>query len=119
MRFFANENIFEPIVEWLKQEGHEVISVRNSEYSGASDDAIYAKAVKDNLVIITMDKDFSRIIRFPPKACGGIIVVKIYRVSVNKTVELFVKYFSALSEERIKNNLVIIMPNSVRIHKTP
>lgn len=119
MRIFANENVFEPMIEWLKQNGHEVISVRNTEYSGVTDDDIYAKAVKDKLVILTMDKDFSRIIRFPPKACGGIIVVKIYRVSVDKTTELFAKYFGALSEEKIRDNLVIIMPNGVRIHKEP
>jgi hypothetical protein len=62
-----------------------VISVRESSLSGAPDDEIYEKVVKDKLIMLMMDKDFSRIVRFPPQRCGGIIVVKLYRMTVDKT----------------------------------
>lgn len=82
MKFFANENLFEPIIGYLKGLGADVLSIRDSGLSGISDDEVYNLASREERVIITMDKDFSRIFRFPPDGCGGIIVVKIYKRTV-------------------------------------
>ncbi len=65
-----------------------------------------------------MDKDFSRIFRFPPESCGGIIVVKIYRRTVDETLNIFKKLFEEIKEEDIKNNLVIIAPEGIRTRRT-
>lgn len=115
MRIIADENIFEPIIKWLRVNGHEVISIRGVGLSGVSDDEIYKKAVKQKLVILTMDKDFSRMLRFPPQRCGGIIVVKIYRLPVNETTEFFSRYFEELDEGKIAGKLVIITQDGIRV----
>lgn len=115
MNIIANENVFEPIITFLRSEGHNVVSVRNSSLSGAPDDEIYEKAVKDKLVILTMDKDFSRITRFPPDQCNGIIVVKLYRMTVDKTTELFEKLFNSMDKEKVYGRLVIMTRDGVRI----
>lgn len=115
MNIIANENVFEPIIEYLKSNGHNVISVRKSYLSGASDEKIFDKAVQDKLVIITMDKDFARIVRFPPAKCGGIIVVKLYRLKVDEATELFKQHFNSLDKEKIAGRLSIMTKNGVRI----
>ena len=66
MKMFANENLFEPIIDYLEGLGHDVLSIRDSGLSGISDDEVYKRACNEKQVIITMDKDFSRIFRFPP-----------------------------------------------------
>ena len=58
MKIFANENLFEPIIDYLRSLGNEVLSIRDSSLSGISDDDVYEKACKEedmkrNLVIIT------------------------------------------------------------------
>lgn len=118
MKILADENVFEPIIEYLRAKGHEVISVRCPELSGSSDDELYQKAVSEGLVIVTMDKDFLRMYRFPPRACGGIIVAKIYRRSVDETTRIFKTYFEQMGEERIKGNLVIITPEGIRVRSS-
>lgn len=115
MNILANENVFDPIVEFLITQGHQVISVRKAGLSGVSDDEIYQKAVSENLVILTMDKDFANMLRFSPRQCGGIIVIKIYRYTVDETTSLFIRHFNTLSEDIIANRLVIISPDRVRI----
>ena len=65
-----------------------------------------------------MDKDFSRIFRFPPEKCGGIIVVKICRRTVEETLTLFKKHYMGISEKDINKNLVIITSDGVRIRRT-
>lgn len=106
------------MIEFLKSEGHNVINIRKTPLAGATDDKIYEKAVKDKRVIITMDKDFSRIVRFPPEKCGGIIVVKLYRMTVDETTEIFKRRFKSLDEEKVKGRLVTITREGIRI-RTP
>ena len=118
MKIFANENLFEPIIDYLRSRGNDVLSIRDSGLSGISDDEVYEKACKESLVIITMDKDFTRTFRFPPERCGGIVVAKIYRRTVDETLAIFRKHFQSINEEDIKGNLVIITQEGVRIRKS-
>ena len=117
MKVFANENLFEPIIDYLREIGNDVRSVREG-LSGISDDEVFELACKEKRVIITMDKDFSRIFRFPPEKCGGIIVVKIYKRTVEETLKILKKYYKGVSEQDINSNLVIITPDGVRIRRT-
>ena len=110
MKIFANENLFEPIIDYLRSLGTDVLSIRDCGLSGISDDEVYEKACKENMVIITMDKDFTRIFRFPPEKCGGIVVAKLYKRPVDETLTIFKKYYQSIKEEDIKGNLVIITP---------
>lgn len=118
MKIFVNENLFEPIIDYLRSLGNDVLSIRDSDLSGISDDEVYEKACKENMVIITMDKDFTRIFRFPPEKWGGIVVAKIYKRSVDETLTIFRKYYQSIKEEDIKGNLVIITPEGVRIKRS-
>jgi len=118
MKMFANENLFEPIIAYLRDLGHDVVSIRDEGLSGISDDEVYRLACKEKRVIVTMDKDFSRVFRFPPKECGGIIVVKIYKRTVDDTLEIFKEYFHKLKEEDVAGNLVIINPDGLRIKRS-
>ncbi|MBI2472069.1 MAG: DUF5615 family PIN-like protein [Planctomycetes bacterium] len=118
MKIFANENLFEPIIDYLRSLGNDVLSIRDSGLSGISDDEVYEKACRENMVIITMDKDFTRIFRFPPERCGGIVVAKIYKRPVDKTLTIFKKYYQSIKAEDIKGNLIIITPEGIRIRRS-
>ncbi len=115
MNIIANENVFEPIIEFLRSEGHKVISVRETSLAGASDDDVYKTAVENKYVILTMDKDFTRTLRFPPDRCGGIIVTKLYRITVSEATKLFKRYFNTLDKDDISGNLVIITREGVGV----
>ena len=115
MKIIADENVFEPIIEFLQEEGHEVINVRKSNLSGSSDDTIYKLAVDKKMIIVTMDKDFSRMLRFPPEKCGGIIVVKLYKMTVDKATKICKQYFRTIDLTKIAHKLVIITPEGVKL----
>ena len=117
MRFFANENLFEPIIEYLKNIGNDVLSIRDAGLSGISDDEVFQIACKEKRIIITMDKDFARMLRFPPEKCGGIIVVKIYKHTVDETLDIFKKLFASIQEKYVHEKLTIVTPEGIRSRK--
>jgi hypothetical protein len=53
MKMFADENLFEPIIDYLKAIGNDMLSIRDSGLSGISDDEVYQRACTDKRVIIT------------------------------------------------------------------
>ncbi|MDA8241975.1 MAG: DUF5615 family PIN-like protein [Nitrospiraceae bacterium] len=117
MKIIADENVFEPIIDYLRSLGHNVLSIRDAGLSGISDDEVYQRACREARVIVTMDKDFSRMFRFPPERCGGIIVTKIYGHTVQETLSIFKKAYESLQENDVTRNLVIISPEAVRIRR--
>lgn len=117
MKILADENLFEPIIQYLRNLTYDLISIRSSGLSGIADDEVYDLACKEKRVLITMDKDFLRVFRFPPERCGGIIVVKIYRRTIAETLDIFKKFYMTLKEKDIIGNLVIITPEGVRIRR--
>lgn len=40
MRVLADENLYDPIVNYLKSLGHDVLNIKETDYSGVSDDKI-------------------------------------------------------------------------------
>jgi len=116
MNIIANENVYEPIVEFLVNAGHNVINTKRTELAGAPDEKVYERAVRDHLLIVTMDRDFTRLLRFPPGRCGGIIVAKLYRIPVDETTEIFRRHFLTLSEAAIRGKLVIMTRDGIRVH---
>ncbi len=118
MRFLADENLYQPLIDYILEEGHSVLNLRNMGLAGITDEEVYQIACEQNLIILTMDKDFTRTFRFAPQNCGGIIVVKIYKRTINETLSIFKKFFSKLTQNDITNNLVIITPEGIKIRRT-
>jgi len=57
MRFLVDECTGPTVAEWLRNQKHEVFSVFE-EARGMDDDDIILKAVEENWILITNDKDF-------------------------------------------------------------
>ena len=94
-RFLADENIDQPIVEKLRSEGFDVAAVEE-EIKGASDSEVLDKAVDEDRVLITFDRDFSNperehpgIIRLTSVAEYDVIVKVVNQLSQHFTSEDF------------------------------
>lgn len=61
MRFLANENFPLPSVRLLRSAGHDVLSI-TEESPGISDDRILTRAVAEERIILTFDRDYGELI---------------------------------------------------------
>lgn len=81
MRLCANENIPEDCVTRLRQDGHDVLWIREAA-PGSSDQAVLARAIAEDRLLITFDKDFGQMVyRSGVVALGGIILFRISQPS--------------------------------------
>lgn len=58
MKFLIDENIPHSLISFLKQQGHEIIDVKNSPLAGKSDQELAKFSLAKRAIIITFDTDF-------------------------------------------------------------
>lgn len=92
MRLLADENIPLDTVRALRSAGHDVFSATETE-SGATDLSLVDRAVAEERLILTFDRDFGELaIRGPKKPTSGVLLLRI----VPPNAEYVTEFVSAL-----------------------
>lgn len=77
LRLLANENISADVVDALRQDGHDVAWIR-ADSPGIDDQAVLERAVQEQRILLTFDKDFGELaFRFGLPATCGIILARL------------------------------------------
>ena len=76
MRFLVDECTGPAVANWLVTTGHEVFSVFDRT-KGATDDEILSKALAENWIVITNDKDFGEMIFRERRDHNGVIFLRL------------------------------------------
>lgn len=117
MKFLANENFPRSAVEALRAYGHDVLWAR-SDLTGATDDVILARAVADQRVLITFDKDFGELAfrgRLP-SSCG----IVLFRIDTGQPGIVAPKIVQTLaSRDDWAGQFAVVEENRIRMRSLP
>lgn len=76
MRLVLDENVERPLVERLRQDGHDVVAV--SEIAARADDSeILALALAQGALVVTADKDFGQLIFQEGARAIGVLLLRL------------------------------------------
>jgi len=106
LSFFADENISEELIEWLRSQGFKISGIAEESRFGTDDLDIVVKAYKENKVIITQDADFGKIIYTQSAPFFAVIYLRPGHFDSSfhiPTLELILKNTS-----EIKNRTIVI-----------
>lgn len=99
MRFLLNENIPRSAVEWLSNEGHDTVWVTRVS-PGLSDTEVLALAVRDQRVVVTMDRDYGDLLfRVREPAPPGVLYLRGPFTSPEEMVGVLSMLLSAMDIE--------------------
>jgi len=79
-RLLLDENIGGAVGARLRSEGFDVVSVREDSV-GAPDGSILARSVREKRVVVTLDKDFGRLVFHDSHKHVGVIFLRLERES--------------------------------------
>jgi predicted nuclease of predicted toxin-antitoxin system len=117
IRFKLDENLGERIKIFMQGKGYDVELVVDENAGGSTDEYIFDLCIREGRSLITLDLDFSNVLRFPPEKTSGIIVLRLPQSSSIETVEMFMeKLFHYLGKDTIKGTLLIIESTRIRIY---
>jgi predicted nuclease of predicted toxin-antitoxin system len=66
LRIKLDENIGRRGVELLRARGHDVMTVLDQNLRGVTDETLFDVCIAEERALITLDRDFGQILRFPP-----------------------------------------------------
>ncbi len=69
--------MFPAVAQFLRRKGFDAENVFNANLQGCDDNAIFAYAQQEKRVIVTFDKHFADVLRYPPSSHCGIIRIRI------------------------------------------
>jgi predicted nuclease of predicted toxin-antitoxin system len=118
MKFKLDENFGPTIQAVFHQRGLDCHTVREEHLAGADDATILKAAIAEGRILVTMDRDFSNVLRYPPEQTVGIAVIsppgKVSRTFLRAMVEAFVE---ELQKKTIRGKLWTVEPGRIREHE--
>lgn len=119
LKFLLNANISHETADFLNSLGYEAKTVAQFGLEKAEDTEIVKKAIKEKMIIVTLDLDFGEIFYFSTKEKIWIIVLKLRDQaveSVNKNLEWLLKT-KILEKKEFQNTLMIVEEGRIRIRR--
>ena len=116
MKLKLDENLDERLMIVIAAAGHDVSSVRAQNLRGEADERLFDICKKELRAMVTLDLDFSNVLRFPPKGGPGIIVLRGKNHLLTTMRVLVDSLIIALESHSPEGRLWIIEPGRLRIH---
>lgn len=118
MKFKLDENFGTRTQNVFRTAGHEVKTVRDQGLQGAADAVLYETCCLEKYCLVTLDLDFSDVLRFPPARSAGVAVIRIPKNPTLGLLERLIhEFLRALTQNAIEGNLWIIEPGRIRMHQ--
>jgi len=117
MNFVADESCAGPVVQALREAGHDVIAITEVA-KGATDDEVLELALEKNRVLITEDRDFGELVYARGRSSAGVILVRFPTHMRHAKTTTVVEAVSKLSS-RLRNAFTVVEPGRVRISSRP
>ena len=114
MNLLADEGVERQIVERLRRDGHTVLYIAEMEPS-IPDDVVLERANEITALLVAADKDFGELVfRERRLSSGGVVLVRLAGLSVERKAEIVSKAFAERSTE-LASAFTVISPGRIRI----
>ena len=113
MKLLADENVDEPIVDWLDTLGVDLKSIRRT-HPGKSDTEVLAIAVAEGRIILTNDLDFGELVFLRGMEVAGIILLRVKPPHPNVRLEVLKQHWNEIVA-KAPGNFVVVTQRKLRV----
>lgn len=117
MKLKLDENLDARLSSLLKEAGHDTLTVHDQALHTTEDQALYEWCIAEERILVSLDKDFANVLRFPPQGTPGLVVLRgpddllpTLRILIQTLVQ-------ALSSDSPAGKLWIVEPGRLRVHE--
>jgi predicted nuclease of predicted toxin-antitoxin system len=112
LRFLVDENVPIEIGLILESAGHDALIVRRSPLVGSSDRVLWARAVKDERIIVTRNHDFPLVGVLGKPA--GIVLLRPVSNKPSAVVALFRDFWVGNDRKSLPGRIIVVQPGRTR-----
>ena len=118
MKFIVDANIPKSLVRYLVSEGFDIVDIRDFLPPDASDDAVYAEALRQKRTIISRDKHFGNILFYPPQEHFGVILIRTKGLDSEGMAKALLRFLRETAQTNYQGTLYILENRKYRIRKS-
>lgn len=116
MRFLADESCDFAVVRALRAAGHAVAAV--AEIAPRADDVVVIdKTVREQLILITEDKDFGQLVYADKRASGGVLFIR-FPARARRSLPQIVVELVRRKGEQLIGAFVVVQPGRSRVGRS-
>lgn len=119
MKFKLDENFGPTVHEVFQRRGLDCQTVVGEGLGGADDPTVIAATVAEDRILVTLDRDFTNVLLYPPEATAGVAVVRLgRRASRQLLASVLDSFLTACENQLIRGKLWILEPGRIREHRS-
>jgi predicted nuclease of predicted toxin-antitoxin system len=115
VNLFADESVDGPVVQRLRQDGHDVLYVAELA-PGVTDDEVLRDANGRNAVLVTADKDFGELVFRQGAIHSGVVLLRLAGLA-NAIKSEIVAEVCRLRAAELIGSFTVISPGQIRIRR--
>lgn len=111
MRFLADMGVDVRVVQWLREQGHDAVHLRDEELHRLPNGEIFNKAIREQRIILTFDLDFGEIAALSEKRLVRVIL---FRLHNTRTSHLLLRLSAVLAQSAhsLEGGAVVLVEES-------
>jgi predicted nuclease of predicted toxin-antitoxin system len=112
MRFLVDECVGPAVAHWLRELGHDVVSIYEIA-RGITDTEVFRRALEENRILITLDKDFGEKINREKHSHKGVILLRLNDERAPNKIDVLQRLIVQYSD-RLQDNFIVVSERTVR-----
>ncbi len=119
MKFLADMGVAWRIVEWLRQQGHDAVHLRELNLIRLPDDEIFTKAESEERIILTFDLDFGEIVAASRGKIPSVITFRLHNTRTPHVIARLEKVLNDSADALHKGAIITVEESRHRIRSLP
>jgi len=120
VKFKLDENLSRRAADLIRAAGHDAVTVVSQGLRAAADETLFEVCRHEGRALVTLDRDFGQVLRYPPAASAGIVILEIGpRATHAALLDRVRELLTVLRTQSPEGALWIVEPGRLRIHLPP
>jgi predicted nuclease of predicted toxin-antitoxin system len=119
MRFLADHDVYFATVQWLRAEGHDVVTAKELRMQEADDVDILAHAKALERLLLSRDKDFGTLVFLDAVSSPGVIFLRVAPSTVDDVHRELYRLLDEQTEVILKQSYCVVEAHRYRIRRLP
>ncbi len=118
MRVKVDEDLPTDAVTLLRRHGHEADRVLDEGMGGWKDPDVWAAIQAEGRFLVTGDKGFGSILRYPPGTHAGVLILRPAEDGIRPIIHLLERVLATYELELLAGALTVANPRGIRIRRS-
>ena len=119
MRFLADMGVDIRVVDWLRERGHDAVHLREHGMHRAPDEAIFAKAIAEDRIVLTFDLDFGTLGALASDRSPGIVLFRLSNARLATVIARLGAVLADAADVLARPAIVLVEDTRLRIRGLP